>query len=105
MPSNIPEARVDGFTMQLCVDIHHSEYSVTRRLRKAFIVFLENASIYWSYKKQMSVESSSFGSEFMVIKSVTEYIKSLQYKLPLMGILVIVNLSYCFTPSNVSIDK
>ena len=37
-------------------------------------------------KKQASVESSSFGSEFTAMKQCTEYIRGLRYKLRMMGI-------------------
>ena len=37
-------------------------------------------------KKQTSVESSSFGSEFIAMKQCCEYIQGLRYKLRMMGI-------------------
>ena len=37
-------------------------------------------------KKQTSVETSSFGSEFIAMKQCTEYIRGLRYKLRMMGI-------------------
>ena len=37
-------------------------------------------------KKQNSVETSSFGSEFIAMKQCTEYIRGLRYKLRMMGI-------------------
>jgi hypothetical protein len=37
-------------------------------------VFLNGAPIYWSYKKQSSCETSTFGSEFVAIKQATEYV-------------------------------
>ena len=44
------------------------------------------APIYWMSKKQTSVETSSFGSEFIAMKQCTEYIRGLRYKLRMMGI-------------------
>ena len=40
-------------------------------------------------KKQTSVESSSFGSEFIAMKQCCEYIRGLRYKLRMMGIPVV----------------
>lgn len=37
-------------------------------------------------KKQTSVETSSFGSEFIAMKQCTEYIRGLRYKLRMMSI-------------------
>ena len=42
--------------------------------------------IYWWSKKQNSVESSSFGSEFISMKQCCEYVRGSRYKLRMMGI-------------------
>ena len=42
--------------------------------------------MYSISKKQISVESSSFGSNFFVMKICCEYIRGLRYKLRMMGI-------------------
>ena len=68
------------------VDADHADNMVTRRSRKGFIVFLNNAPIYWLSKKQTSIETSTFGSGFFVMKHATEYIRGLMYKLKMMGI-------------------
>jgi hypothetical protein len=53
-----------------------------------FIVFLNNAPIYWSSKKQGSCEISTFGSKFVAMKQATEYVRGLCFKLRMMGIIV-----------------
>ena len=45
-----------------------------------------SAPISWWSKKQTSVESSSFGSEFIPMKQSCEYLHGLRYKLRMMGI-------------------
>ena len=72
--------------MRVFVDSDHAGDQVTRRFRTGFLVYLNNSLIYWSSKKQTTVETSSFGSEFMAMKHATEYVRSLQYKLRSMGI-------------------
>ena len=42
--------------------------------------------MHWWSKKQNSVESSSFGSEFIAMKQCCEYLRGLRYKLRMMGI-------------------
>ena len=42
--------------------------------------------IYWYSKKQNNVESSTFGSEFVALKTAVEYIRALRLKLRWMGI-------------------
>ena len=49
---------------------------------------INNAPLYWFLKKQSSLETSSFGSEFIAIKQCCEYLKGLRYKLRMMGIRV-----------------
>lgn len=86
LPENCPEALGMGLVMRAYVDADHAGDSVTRRSRTGFLVFLNSALIYWFSKKQNSVETSSFGSEFMAMKHCTEYVRGLRYKLRMMGI-------------------
>ena len=86
IPPNAPTPRGIGFTMRAFVDSDHAGDSVTRRSRTGFIVFLNSAPIYWFSKKQTSIETSSFGSEFIAMKQCCEYIRGLRYKLRMMGI-------------------
>jgi hypothetical protein len=86
MPYNMPEARGFGFLMRAFVDADHATDSITRRSRTGFLVYLNSAPIYWTSKKQISVETSSFGSEFTAMKQCTEYVRGLRYKLRMMGI-------------------
>jgi hypothetical protein len=85
-PANMPQPRGLGFVLQAKVDADHAADTVTRRSRTGFLVFLNSAPIYWLSKKQASVESSSFGSEFCAMKHCCEYIRGLRYKLRMMGI-------------------
>ena len=50
------------------------------------MVFLNKALIYVFSKKQTSCETSSFGSEFIAMKSCCEYLRGLRFKLRMMGI-------------------
>ena len=72
--------------MTAYVDADHAGDKLTRRSRTGYIIFLNMAPIYWHSKKQTSVETSSFGSEFVAMKHCTEYIRGLRYKLRMMGI-------------------
>ena len=66
----------------------HDCNAITQSSRNVFIIFINNASIYWFCKKQTSIDTSSFGSEFVVMKQCCEYILCLQYKLRMMGIII-----------------
>jgi hypothetical protein len=86
LPPNMPQPRGLGFTMSAKVDADHAADTVTRRSRTGFLVRLNSSLIYWSSRKQNSVESSSFGSEFIAMKQCCEYLRGLRYKLRMIGI-------------------
>ena len=86
VPDNAPESRGEGFIMTAYVDADHAGDKLTRRSRTGYLIFLNMSPIYWHSKKQTSVETSSFGSEFVALKQCTEYIRGLRYKLRMMGI-------------------
>ena len=84
--SDFPAPRGFGFKIRAFVDADHAGNLVTRRSRTGFIIFLNNSPIYWSSKRQSGIETSSFGSEFMAMKQVCEYLRGLRFKLRSMGI-------------------
>jgi hypothetical protein len=47
------------------------------------------APIVWHSKRQNSVETSTFGSEFAAMKFATKMLRGLSYKLGMMGILLL----------------
>ena len=74
--------------MQAFVDSDHAGDSVMRRSRSGFLIFLNSAPIYWFSKKQLGIETSSFGAEFIAMKQCCEYIRGLRCKLRMMGITI-----------------
>jgi len=86
IPHNSPEPLGIEFTMKAFVDSDHAGDFIARRSRTGFIIFLNSAPIYWYSKKQGSCETSTFGSEFIAMKSCCECIRGLRYKLRMMGI-------------------
>ena len=80
------ESRGIGFVMRAYVDSNHAGDQITRRSPTGFLMFLNSALVCWMPKKQGSIETSSFGSEFVAMKTVTEYIRGLRYKLRMFGI-------------------
>ena len=65
LPTNAPEPRGQGFVIRVFVDSDHAELELTRISRTGYIIFLNNVPIYWLSKKQSSIQTSSFGSEFL----------------------------------------
>ena len=50
------------------------------------MIFVNNAPIQWLSKKQNTVETSTFGSEFNAMQVAVELNKALRYKLRMFGI-------------------
>ena len=78
--------RVACFTMRVFVDSDHDADSIARRSRTRFVLFLNNAHMFVCSKKQGSFETSSFGSEFIEMKSCCECLRGLRCKLRMLGI-------------------
>ena len=86
LPPNMPQPRGRGFVIRCFVDADHAGDEITRRSRTGFIVYINNAPVYWYSKRQGSVESSTYQAEFTAMKEAAEYVRSLRYKLRMMGI-------------------
>ena len=84
LPVNLPEPRRIGFTIRAQVDADHDADTLTRRSRTGLLVYINFELVHWFSKKQASVESSSFGSEFVTMKYCCEYIRGLRYQLRMM---------------------
>ena len=68
LSGRMPAHRGHGFILRAFVDANHAGDTVTRRSRTGFLVYLNSAPVYWMSKKQTSLETSSFGSEFCAMK-------------------------------------
>lgn len=86
LPPRMPVPRGNPVQMTCFVDANHAGDKVTRRSHTGFIIYLNNAPIDWYSKKQSTVESSTFGSEFVAMRIAVERIRALRYKLRMFGI-------------------
>lgn len=86
IPPNAPEPRGKAVQMIAFADSDHAGDLLTRRSRTGVLIFLNRSPILWYSKKQSSIETSTFGAEFMALKTATDLIKGLRYKLRMMGI-------------------
>jgi hypothetical protein len=99
IPPNAPEPRGKEVVIRHYVDADHAGERLTRRSRTGYITFLNMAPMNWFSKRQNSVETSTFGSEFTALKVVTEANRGLRYKLRMLGIPV-PEPSYIFCDNN-----
>mmetsp|Transcript_16796 Transcript_16796/g.16223 ORF Transcript_16796/g.16223 Transcript_16796/m.16223 type:complete len:157 (-) Transcript_16796:444-914(-) len=72
--------------MRKFVDLDHAGDTETRRSLTGFLLLLMSALIYWFSKKQTSVKTSSFESEFVAMKQCCKHARGLRYKLIIPGI-------------------
>ena len=71
----------------LCfVDASHASNQVTMRSHTGIFIKLNGAPISWYSKRQNTVESSTFGSEFIALRIAAEMCQSLRYKLRMFGV-------------------
>jgi hypothetical protein len=86
IPTNMQEARGKPVQMICFVDADHAGDQVTRRLRTGVLSYLNRSPILWYSKKQGSVETSTFGSEFVALKTAVDMVMGMRYKLRMIGI-------------------
>jgi hypothetical protein len=86
IPPNAPEARGREVTLSCFVDADHAACRVTRRSHTGVILYVNRAPIIWFSKRQNTVESSTFGSEFIAMKISIDLTEALRYKLRMMGV-------------------
>ena len=67
LPPNMPHTLGNGFTVSFFVEAEHAGKSLTRRSSTGLISMLKNSPIYWYSKNKITVDTSTFGSEFMSI--------------------------------------
>ena len=79
IPTNAPKPRGEALVLRVHVYSDHAGDQVTRRSRTGFIQMVNMATVAWFSKRQGSVEGSTFGSEFVALKTA-EMNRALRYK-------------------------
>ncbi|KAL7563739.1 hypothetical protein ACA910_020427 [Epithemia clementina (nom. ined.)] len=86
IPPNAPPPRGNKVSTTCFVDADPAGCRVTRRLHTGILLFLQRAPIMWYFKQQNTVETSTFGSEFIAMKTAIKMVEAFRYKLRMMGI-------------------
>ena len=86
MPHKMPKPRgVPVITTAFC-DSSHAANKKTRRSHTGYVTFVNRAPIKWISRRQNTVETSAFSSEFIALKQCIEDIEHLRFKLRMFGI-------------------
>ena len=86
LPHRMPKPRGRGVHMTAFANALYAANKVNRRSHTGFIILLNRAPIMWYSKRQNTVESSTFSSEFIVMKACMESITAMRFKLPMLGV-------------------
>ena len=86
LPTNAPTPLGEPVQVNCFVDSDHAGDRLTRRSHTGIIIYLNKSPVSWYSKKQSTVESSTFGSEFVALRLAVEQVISLRYKLRMLGI-------------------
>jgi hypothetical protein len=86
IPMNRPESRGNPVKVSLFSDADHAGNLLPRRSHTGLMIFLNNALVDWYSKGQVTVESSTFGSETIALRTGIDKLQALRYKLYMMGV-------------------
>jgi hypothetical protein len=86
LPPDMPVARGKLVVMSCFVVADPAGCHITRHSHTGIIIFANRAPILWFSKRQNTVESSTFCSEFVAMRIAIETIEGLRYKLRMMGV-------------------
>ena len=86
LPPHMPEPLGYPVNIYTFVDANHAGNLVTRRSHTGILLFVQNSPILWLSRRQNTVETSTFGSEFVALRTARDLIISMRYKLRMFGI-------------------
>ena len=86
LPPRMPEPLGNPVNIYTFVDANHVGNVVTRRSDTGILLYLQNSPIVWLSRRQNTVEMSTFGSEFVALRTARDLIISMRYKLRMFGI-------------------
>ena len=88
IPPNMPQPRGDSLSTHCFVYTNNAGNKVTRWSQTEILIFVNKAPIITFSKRQNTVETSTFGSEFTALKSAVELVEALRYKVHMFGVTI-----------------
>ena len=85
-PLDMPTPRGNPVSLTLWTDADHAGDRKTRRSHSGIFVFLNKALIFWYSKKQTTIETAVFGSEYVAGRIGVDLVDGLLYKIQMMGV-------------------
>ena len=88
MDPRFPEPLMEELDIHNFVDADHAHDKVTGRSVTGMILFVGSTPVVWISKQQTSVQTSTFGAEFVALKKAVEEVVAIRYHLRSMGVKV-----------------
>lgn len=85
----VPEPLLDELKITAYVDSDHAHDKISRRSMMGLIIFVGRIPVFYMAKRQGAIETSTYGTEFIVMKTAVEEVISMQYMLRCLGVNVI----------------
>ena len=86
IPHDAPPPKETEVDLHMFIDSNYSGNKQTRRSRTGFMIHMNMSLINWYSKKQSTIETSVFGTEFVAMNISVETLYAIQNKLRMMGI-------------------
>jgi hypothetical protein len=84
--TDMPKPLGKEVDLRMMVDSDHAGDKQTQRSRTGFFIYCNMALIIWLSKRQPTIETSVFCTEFVAMKHGIETLRGLRYKLRMMGV-------------------
>ena len=68
------------------MDVDNDRDRATRKSQTRFLIYFNNSPIIWYSKRHNTVDNSTFSGKFIFIKTTTELVEALWYKLRMFDI-------------------
>jgi hypothetical protein len=86
IPKDLPPEKGPRIRMTVYVDADHVHDLFTRRSITGILVMINNTPIRWISKHQVTVETSTYGSELVASRIATKLILEIRYMLRSLGV-------------------
>lgn len=86
IPDGMPDALGNPVQIIFFVDAAFATDLITRRSTTGIIIFVNGSPILWYSKRQATVETSTYGSEFTALRIAVEKVEGLRFKIRAMGL-------------------
>ena len=85
---HFPKPKIPELPLTIFSDADHAHDLVTGRSVTGILAFVGSTPVHWKSKRQTSVQTSTFGSEFTALKKAVETAANIRYYLRAMGFFV-----------------